>query len=98
MVVTDEPSAWTANIVHDLALRPSTSTVHAPHWLVSQPTCVPVRLRDSRRKGTSRGRASTSAVRTLPLTVTDTLAMGPPKPHSLHRSGRSLDRPAPSGF
>ena len=21
--------------------RPSTSTVHAPHWLVSQPTCVP---------------------------------------------------------
>ena len=45
MVVTSEPSAWTAKIVHDLALRPSMSTVQAPHWLVSQPTCVPVRLR-----------------------------------------------------
>ena len=31
-------------MVQDLALRPSTSTVQAPHWLVSQPTCVPVRL------------------------------------------------------
>ena len=28
-------------MVQDLALRPSTSTVQAPHWLVSQPTCAP---------------------------------------------------------
>ena len=44
MVVTVEPSACTANTVHDLTLRPSMSTVHAPHWLVSQPTWVPVRI------------------------------------------------------
>ena len=72
MVVTSEPSAWTAKIVHDLALRPSTSTVHAPHWLVSQPTWVPVRSRCSRRKCTSSSRGSTSAVRCLPLTVMET--------------------------
>ena len=72
-------------MVQDLALRPSTSTVQAPHWLVSQPTCVPVRLRFSLRKWTSSVRGSTSAVRTLPLTVTDTLAMGPPKPIRLHQ-------------
>ena len=28
--------------MHDLALSPSTWTVHAPQLLVSQPTCVPV--------------------------------------------------------
>ena len=31
IVITDEPSACTAKIVHDFALRPSTRTVHAPH-------------------------------------------------------------------
>src|SRR5687768_7944440 len=72
MVVTAAPSAWTAKIVQDLALRPSTRTVHAPHWLVSQPTCVPVRLSCSRRKCTSSMRGSTFAVRTLPLTVMET--------------------------
>ena len=59
MVVTSEPSAWTAKTVHDLALRPSMSTVQAPHWDVSQPTCAPVRLRCSRRKWTSSIRGST---------------------------------------
>ena len=76
MVVTDEPSACTANTVHDLALRPSMSTVHAPHWLVSQPTWVPVRLRCSRRKWTSSVRGSTCALRTLPLTVMATGIIG----------------------
>ena len=60
IVVTVEPSAWTAKTVQDLALRPSMSTVQAPHWLVSQPTCVPVRLRCSRRKWTRSRRGSTS--------------------------------------
>ena len=73
MVVTDDPSACTAKIVHDFALRPSTRTVHAPHWLVSHPTWVPVRLRCSRRKCTRSVRGSTCALRTLPLTV---MAMG----------------------
>ncbi len=40
------PSAWTASIVHDLALSPSTWTVQAPQLLVSQPMWVPVRPND----------------------------------------------------
>ena len=32
IVVIVEPSACTAKIVHDFALRPSTRTVQAPHW------------------------------------------------------------------
>ena len=43
------PSACTANMLHDFIARPLTMMVHAPHWLVSHPTCVPVRLRTSRR-------------------------------------------------
>ena len=61
MVLSSRPSAWTASIVHDLALSPSTWTVQAPQLLVSQPTCVPVSPRLSRRKWTSRRRGSTSA-------------------------------------
>src|SRR6187401_392583 len=76
MVVTWQPSAWTASRVQLLALWPSTWTVQAPHWLVSQPTCVPVRLRCSRRKWTRSSLGSTSAFRTLPLTVIETCAMG----------------------
>ena len=49
IVVTLAPSAWTASTVHDFTAWPSMSTVHEPHWLVSQPTLVPVRPRVSRR-------------------------------------------------
>jgi hypothetical protein len=70
MVLIDRPSAWTASIVHDFALSPSTWTVHAPQLLVSQPTCVPVSPSVSRRKCTSRRRGSTSASWAVPLTVT----------------------------
>jgi hypothetical protein len=38
MVLTSRPSAWTASIVHDFALSPSTWIVQAPQLLVSQPT------------------------------------------------------------
>ena len=48
IVVTLAPSAWTASIVQLFTAWPSTWTVHAPHWLVSQPTWVPVRPRSSR--------------------------------------------------
>ena len=41
---------------------PSTWTVQAPHWLVSQPTWVPVRPRSSRSSWTSSRRGSTSTV------------------------------------
>ena len=33
---------YAASVVHDRTATPSRSTVHAPHWLVSQPTLVPV--------------------------------------------------------
>jgi hypothetical protein len=41
-VVTALPSAWTARTVHDFTGVPSSSTVHAPQFVVSQPTWVPV--------------------------------------------------------
>ena len=40
--MTLPPSAWTASIVQVFTAWPSTWTVQAPHWLVSQPTWVPV--------------------------------------------------------
>src|SRR5438093_12063758 len=69
MVVMSEPSACAARQVHDLTAMPSTRTVHAPHWLVSQPILVPVRPATSRRKWTSRSRGSTSRASARPLTV-----------------------------
>ena len=53
MVITVAPSASTASMVQVFTELPSTCTVQAPHWLVSQPTCVPVRPRCSRRNSTS---------------------------------------------
>src|SRR5690554_4848959 len=69
MVVTFEPWACAASMVQDFTLLPSTCTTQAPHWLVSQPTCVPVMLRCSRRNCTRRVRGSTSRVTGWPLTV-----------------------------
>jgi hypothetical protein len=60
MVVTSDPSACTASIVHDFTDSPSTSTVHAPHDDVSHPTFVPVSPTTSRRYWTSSSRGSTS--------------------------------------
>jgi hypothetical protein len=42
-VVTLRPAACTASTLQLFTAWPSSSTVQAPHWLVSQPTCVPVR-------------------------------------------------------
>ena len=69
MVVTADPSAWAANIVHDFTDSPSSSTVHAPHDDVSQPTFVPVRPHASRKYWTSSVRGSTSCSCAVPLTV-----------------------------
>src|SRR5262249_33929225 len=69
IVTISEPSAWTANMVHDLTARPFARTVHAPHILVSQPMWVPVRPAKSRIKCVSRSRGSTSFSNTLPLIV-----------------------------
>src|SRR5260370_29161761 len=67
-VVISPPSAMGANSVHDFTVRPFRITVQAPQYVVSQPTCVPVRLRCSRRNSTSNVRGSTSALRTSPFT------------------------------
>ena len=40
--------ACTASRVHDFTAWPLRWMVQAPHWLVSQPTCVPVRPASSR--------------------------------------------------
>ena len=69
MVVISQPSACTASMAQDLMARPSSSTVQAPHWLVSQPTCVPVSWRCSRSACTSRVLAGASTLAGRPLTV-----------------------------
>ena len=48
-VVIDPPSACAASSVHDLTDSPSSSTVHAPQDVVSQPMLVALRPRTSRR-------------------------------------------------
>jgi len=40
-VETSRPSACTASTVQDFTGWPSSSTVHAPQWVVSQPMCFP---------------------------------------------------------
>ena len=69
MVVTARPSACAASMVHDFTDSSSSSTVHAPHDVESQPMLVPVRPTTSRRYCTSSVRASTSCSVTTPLTV-----------------------------
>ena len=77
MLVTSRPSASTANIVQLFTDRASTRTTQAPHWLVSQPTCVPVRPSRSRKSSTSSVRASTSAVTGLPFSLSEIVGMVP---------------------
>src|SRR5271170_3877851 len=69
IVSTERPSACSANKVQDLTASPSTCTTQAPHWLVSQPTWVPVSPRCSRSNCTKRVRPSTVAETGLPFTV-----------------------------
>src|SRR5882762_9461064 len=73
MVVTLAPLACPTSTVHDLTARPSICTTQAPHWLVSQPTWVPVRFRFSRRRWTRRVLSSISAETAVPLIFNSTL-------------------------
>src|SRR5829696_8347936 len=75
MVVTSAPSAGAVSTVQLFTASPLRCTVQAPQLLVSQPTCVPVRPSSSRSQCTSRSRASTSASRFSPLTVTSTCTL-----------------------
>src|SRR5262249_4339034 len=67
---------------------PSSSTVQAPHWLVSQPTCVPVSPSTSRRKWTRRTRGSTERVSLAPLTCRVTEFTVPPSAALVLPGGR----------
>ena len=62
-------------MVQDFTARPFTCTTQAPHWLVSQPTWVPVSRKCSRRSCTSSVRGSTSTECFLPLTLRVTVGM-----------------------
>src|SRR6266436_8450499 len=77
-VMISPPSAIGANIVQDFVVRPFSRTVQAPQYVVSQPICVPVRLKCSRSNSTSRVRGSTSASRGSPLTRTRTRIFSTP--------------------
>src|ERR1700674_674205 len=68
-VVISDPSACTANIVQDFTARPFVNTVQAPQYVVSQPTCVPVRSPASRRNSTRNMRGSTCRAQGLPFTL-----------------------------
>src|SRR5690606_29709709 len=72
MVVISAPDAWASSMLHDLTALPFSSTVHAPHWAVSQPTWVPVSLRCSRSAWTSSVWGAASTVTALPLTLSGT--------------------------
>ncbi len=78
MLTTLLPSQEAARVVQDLTACPSRCTTQAPHWLVSQPTCVPVSRSCSRRNCTNSVLASTCALTALPFTVMLTLTMRPP--------------------
>ena len=78
MVSTLPPSACNASIVQDFTAMPLRWMTQAPHCEVSQPTCVPVSRRCSRRNCTSSVRGSTSAVTALPFTVIETAGIGIP--------------------
>src|SRR5262245_44284388 len=75
MGVTFAPPICHTKTVHALIALPSTCTTQAPHWDVSQPTCVPVSRRFSRRNCTRSVRGSTSPVTALPFTVSATADM-----------------------
>ena len=64
-----------ASCLHDLTAAPFMMIVQAPHWLVSQPTWVPVSPNPSRRKADRSVRPSTSPETALPFTVIETLVM-----------------------
>src|SRR5579859_4132210 len=62
------PSACTANMVQDFTASPFIRTVQAPQYVVSHPTCVPVRSNSSRSSCTSNMRGSTVTECDLPFT------------------------------
>src|SRR5215207_4399497 len=76
-VRTSWPLAIAASMVQLFTGVPSTWTTQTPQFDVSQPQCVPVRPRSSRRKCTSSRLGSISRVYCSPFTVTVTCMNSP---------------------
>ena len=68
---TDAPCACTASIRQERTMSPLTRTVQAPQTPCSQPTCVPVSCRCSRRKSARLSRGRTCASTRSPLTSSE---------------------------
>src|SRR5438105_2197962 len=69
MVVRAPPSSIGTSMVQLLMASPLNNTVHAPHWLVSHPICVPVRFSVSRSRSATSVAGSTSTLWDRPLSV-----------------------------
>ena len=89
IVVTDEPSAWTARIVQLLTACPSISTVQAPHWTRLAADVRPVSASSLRRYCTRSVLGSTSARRSTLLTVN---VIGTRTRFPLAQSSKSVSR------
>ena len=89
----------TASSRQERTISPLTRTVHAPHTPCSQPTCVPVSLRCSRRKSARFRRGSTSASTRSPLTTSEiaTAAVTLTPPHRDQDDQAARIRNAPTG-
>src|SRR5690349_17262201 len=71
MVSSVAPSSAGASSVQLFTGSPLRCTTQAPHWLVSQPIWVPVRLSCSRNSSATSVAGSTSTVVGRPLSVKD---------------------------
>src|SRR6516225_5447736 len=69
MVVTLAPATEPTGVMQDLVARPSTCTVHAPHWPMPQPNLVPVRPSSSRMTQSSGESSGLRAVTVRPLSL-----------------------------
>ncbi len=85
MVTISASSAWTASSVHDLTDSPLSSTVQAPHELVSHPIFVPVSPSVSLMYCTRSCLGSTSFRCLVPFTSTEiwTIRDHPQRRHAL---------------
>src|ERR1700756_863980 len=95
MVTSDLPASAGASSVQLFTARPSRCTTQAPHWLVSQPICVPVRLSVSRSSSVTSVAGSTSTVTGLALSMKDicTVILRLSKKQDLGQGARAVGDP-----
>src|SRR5262249_15926475 len=76
IVVTLAPSFMMASVRQELMRRPSTRTVHAPHWPWSHPFFVPVKPTYSRSASSSVVHGATSSLNGFPLMTNEIVLVG----------------------